>query len=81
MSAKEAYEKVCEYMNERPVVVMCREYRNVFGFFVTSPDAVPGSDAYVGSSMICVDKTKGDVFTRDDPRYAKLYGTRWIRVN
>lgn len=36
--------------------------------------------AFVGGSMFCVNKQTGRVFTKTDPEYKKLSGTRWIKL-
>ena len=81
MNAQEAYEKVCDYMNERAVVSIAREYRNHYGFFMAPPESEPGNIAFVGKSMFCVNKQTGRVFTEADPEYKQLIGTRWIRIS
>ena len=67
MTAKEAYKRVMESFDdgEEPIVVICRDYEDFFGFIFAPEGTGKGDQVYVGNEMICVDKEHGRVNRED----------------
>lgn len=80
MTAAQAYEKVCDFVNGKPGVAICRDYDGYFGFFLLPPGAKKGDRVFVGGEMIVVNKSSGKVFYQDDDDGVNLYGKRWRPV-
>lgn len=64
MSPIEAYERLCKFLKRRVKIVLCREYRNFYGFYFTDKKA--SGRVYVGGAMMLVQKKTGDVLSEDD---------------
>ena len=67
MTAKEAYKRAMENFenNEHPVVVVCRDYEDFFGFIFAPEGTTSDDQVFVGGEMICVDKDHGRLYRED----------------
>lgn len=66
MTKNEAYEFLCEALNDEPFVVACRECPKFYGFFIAAGDTQEGQPVFVNNQMLCVDKETGDVLSEED---------------
>lgn len=78
MTAREAYEKLCDHVGEKVKVVIGREYPNFFGFFFVNKGSF--GKLYVGGSMTLVSKKSGKVISEDDLRIPIKGRFRFIRL-
>lgn len=83
MDVNDAYERLCQYMEERVAVVSCRSYKDHYGFYCAPPgtDLQHSSGVFVGRSMVLVNKNTGEVCLQHDRDAPDLYRQRWRPVS
>lgn len=76
MTVKNAYKKVCEFVNDTPAVLGCRVYDDAYAFAI-GPKGSGNKRMFAASVLYCVNKTTGKVFTSNDDEYKTIFGKIW----
>ena len=82
MNVKQAYERVCGFLKDRPMIASCRDYEGYFGFLVAPPNYRKGTPMFLGrlENMILVDKRNGKTFRMEDSN-VNLHGKLWRPID
>jgi hypothetical protein len=57
--------RLCEYFKSKVDVRLYREFDDYYAFVLLPENAKPNEKIIVGSSLICVDKKNGEIFSKD----------------